>query len=61
MSLQRIVSSFIYYPDPHWIVTPAELGLEAEEVLLSPEPGIRLHAYSTIKAARCPHVFLWHI
>ena len=45
MSLQRIVSSFIYYPDPHWIITPAELGLEAEEVLLSPESGIRLHAW----------------
>jgi fermentation-respiration switch protein FrsA (DUF1100 family) len=45
MPLQRIVSSFIYYPDPHWIVTPAELGLEAEEVLLSPEAGVRLHAW----------------
>jgi fermentation-respiration switch protein FrsA (DUF1100 family) len=45
MLLQRIVSSFIYYPDPHWYLTPADLGLEAEEVRIVPEPGIELHAW----------------
>lgn len=45
MLLSRIVSSFIYYPDPHWILTPDRLGLTAEEVWLAPEPGIDLHAW----------------
>lgn len=45
MALQRLVSSFIYYPDPHWWATPADLGLRADEVYLSPEPGVRLHAW----------------
>jgi fermentation-respiration switch protein FrsA (DUF1100 family) len=43
--LEHIVSSFIYYPDPHWIVTPDRLGLEAEEVTLTPEPEVQLHAW----------------
>lgn len=42
---EGVVSRFIYYPDPNWIVTPERLGLEAEEVQLSPEPGIELHAW----------------
>ena len=45
MPLQHILSRFIYYPDPKWIVTPSRLGLEAEEVLLAPEPGVQLHAW----------------
>ncbi len=45
MPLERIVSSFIYYPDPHWIVTPDRLGLKAEEIHLVPEPGVQLHAW----------------
>jgi fermentation-respiration switch protein FrsA (DUF1100 family) len=45
MSLQHILSRFIYYPDPRWIMTPSRLGLEAEEVHLAPEPGIHLHAW----------------
>ena len=45
MSLQRIVSSFMYYPDPHWMLTPAGLGLEAEEVRINSGPGVRLHAW----------------
>ena len=45
MVLQSIMSSFIYYPDPHWWATPADLGLTAEEIDLSPEQGVRLHAW----------------
>jgi fermentation-respiration switch protein FrsA (DUF1100 family) len=45
MPLQHILSRFIYYPDPTWIVTPSRLGLEAEEVHLAPEPGVQLHAW----------------
>jgi fermentation-respiration switch protein FrsA (DUF1100 family) len=45
MSLKNIVSRFIYYPDPHWIATPGQYGLEAEEVRLVPEPGVELHAW----------------
>ena len=45
MPLQRIVSSFIYYPEPHWAMTPADLGLEVEEVMLWSEPGVQLHGW----------------
>jgi fermentation-respiration switch protein FrsA (DUF1100 family) len=42
---ESLINQFIYYPDPHWIVTPDRLGLEAQEVHLSPEPGVQLHAW----------------
>lgn len=45
MPLEGLVSSFIYYPDRSWIATPDQLGLEAEEVELVPEPGLQLHAW----------------
>jgi fermentation-respiration switch protein FrsA (DUF1100 family) len=45
VSLAQLVSSFIYYPESDWIVTPGRLGLRAEEVQLEPEPGIQLHAW----------------
>ena len=45
MTMQQILSRFIYYPDPHWIATPADLGLEAEEVMLEPEADVQLHAW----------------
>jgi fermentation-respiration switch protein FrsA (DUF1100 family) len=45
MAMQEILSRFIYYPDPVWIATPTGLGLEAEEVTLEPETGVRLHAW----------------
>ena len=45
MAMQEILSRFIYYPDPIWLVTPADLGLQAEEVILEPEAGVRLHAW----------------
>jgi hypothetical protein len=45
MSVEGLVSRFIYYPDPDWIVTPERLGLNAEEVQLVPEPGVQLHAW----------------
>ena len=40
-----VVNRFIYYPEPHWALTPADLGLEAKEVSLAPEPGVQLHAW----------------
>jgi fermentation-respiration switch protein FrsA (DUF1100 family) len=42
---ESAVSRFIYYPEPHWLVTPVSLNLEAEDVLLTPEPGVQLHAW----------------
>lgn len=42
---EGLVSRFIYYPDPTWIATPDQLGLEAEQVQLTPEPGVQLHAW----------------
>ena len=45
MAMQEILSRFIYYPDPVWFMTPDDLGLEAEEVILEPEEGVRLHAW----------------
>ncbi len=43
--LESLLNQFIYYPEPDWWATPASLGLEAEEVPLTPEPGVRLHAW----------------
>ena len=45
MAFEQIVSSYIYYPDPHWITTPDRLGLQSEEVLMAVEPRVRLHAW----------------
>ena len=45
MTMQGILSRFIYYPDPVWMATPADLGLEAEEITLEPEAGVQLHAW----------------
>lgn len=42
--LESLVNRFIYYPEPHWVVRPADLGLEAEDVFLTPESGMQLHA-----------------
>jgi fermentation-respiration switch protein FrsA (DUF1100 family) len=43
--LESLINQFIYYPDPHWMVTPASLGLKAEEVRINSGPGVRLHAW----------------
>jgi fermentation-respiration switch protein FrsA (DUF1100 family) len=42
---ERLVNRFIYYPTSRWVMTPADLGLEAEDVFLTPESGVRLHAW----------------
>lgn len=43
--LEWLVNRFLYFPTSRWVTTPANLGLEAEEVFLSPESGVRLHAW----------------
>ena len=43
--LESLINRFIYYPDPEWWATPDSLGLEAEEVHLTVEPGVELHAW----------------
>jgi len=43
--LEELVNRFIYYPEPQWAVTPADLNLQAEDVFLAPEPGVQLHAW----------------
>ncbi len=43
--LESLVNRFIYYPEHQWWATPSDLGLEAEEVRLAPEPGVKLHAW----------------
>lgn len=45
MAFEKIISSYIYYPDPHWIATPERMGLHAEEVRMPVEPGVQLHAW----------------
>ena len=43
--IESLVNRFIYYPEPDWMFTPADLDLEAEDVFLTPEPGVQLHAW----------------
>jgi len=43
--LEWLVDRFLYFPTSRWVMTPADLGLEAEDVFLSPEPGVQLHAW----------------
>lgn len=43
--LEWLVNRFIYFPTSRWMTTPADLGLEAEDVFLTPEPGVRLHGW----------------
>ena len=43
--LESLVNRFIYYPEPHWAIIPADLGLQAEDVSLEPESGVRLHGW----------------
>ncbi len=43
--LEALINRFIYYPDPLWLWTPADLGLSAEDVWLTPEPEVKLHAW----------------
>jgi len=43
--IESLINRFIYYPEPHWMVRPSDLDLEAEDVWLSPEPGVQLHAW----------------
>jgi alpha-beta hydrolase superfamily lysophospholipase len=43
--LEWLVNRFIYFPTSRWMMTPADLGLESEDVFLTPEPGVRLHAW----------------
>jgi fermentation-respiration switch protein FrsA (DUF1100 family) len=43
--LESLINQFLYYPEPHWLVTPASLGLEAEVVRIASGPGVQLHAW----------------
>lgn len=43
--LEPLINQFLYYPESHWMVTPASLGLEAEEVRINSGPGVQLHAW----------------
>lgn len=43
--LEWLINRFLYYPTSRWVMTPADLGLEAEDVFLTPEPGVRLHSW----------------
>ena len=43
--LDWLANRFIYFPTSRWMTTPADLGLEAEDVFLTPEPGVRLHGW----------------
>lgn len=43
--LESLINRFICYPTHRWMMTPADLDLEAEDVFLTPEPGVQLHAW----------------
>jgi len=58
--LESLINRFLYYPDPHWMVTPAGLGLEAEQVLLTPEPGVQLHAWFFPRSAPLATLLFCH-
>ncbi len=38
-------SKFIFYPDPEITATPADVGLEFEDVLFSSDDGVKLHGW----------------
>lgn len=40
-----LINRFTYLPTHRWMTTPTKLGLEAQEVFLTPEPGVQLHAW----------------
>ena len=40
-----LIEKVLYHPTPGVDITPAELGLEAEEVFLEAEDGVRIHAF----------------
>jgi len=43
--LESLINRFIYYPEPHWMFTPTDLDLDAEDVFLAPDPEVELHAW----------------
>lgn len=43
--LESLINRFAYYPEPDWIATPAQFGLDAEDVYLAPEEGVQIHAW----------------
>ena len=40
-----LVERFLYYPTSCWMMTPADLSLETEDVFPTPEPGLQFHAW----------------
>jgi fermentation-respiration switch protein FrsA (DUF1100 family) len=40
-----LIGSVLYHPSPGVDITPRELGLDAEEVFLETEDGVRIHAF----------------
>ncbi len=41
----RVIASMLYHPEPGVAFTPERLGIQAEEVFLSTEDGVRIHAF----------------
>lgn len=43
--IDRLVSSMLFHPTPGVDLHPGDLGIEAEEVFLDTEDGVRIHAF----------------
>ncbi len=49
MFLEFSEKGIIFFPDPHLIGTPADYGLEYEEVFFTTEDGVKLHGWWVLK------------
>ncbi|MDJ0865484.1 MAG: hypothetical protein QNK03_05190, partial [Myxococcota bacterium] len=48
MIARRLVERILFQPTPGIDLSPARLGIEAEEVFLTTEDGVRIHAFHVL-------------
>jgi len=41
----RLIGSLLYYPEPGIALTPERLAIQADEIFLTTEDGVRIHAF----------------
>jgi len=56
----HLVDRMIFYPEPGIAVRPAQLGIEAEEVRITTEDGVRIHAFQIPSAGASRAILFLH-